>query len=850
MSNDAPLGRVLREIEARDAPPSRDEVLEAFLDYVIELGFELYPAQEEAILELIERRHVILSTPTGSGKSLVAVALHFQAMLEGCVSFYTCPIKALVNEKFFDLCEIFGPENVGLLTGDASVNRDARIVCCTAEILANMAIRGDKIVDYVVMDEFHFYGDPDRGAAWQIPLISMPDTCFLLMSATLGDTTAIAESLDAYSGRPVARVSHGDRPVPLDFEYRDSVLQDTIQHLLDAGEAPIYLVNFTQRACAERAQALTSLNVCTREQKKAIAQELSGVRFDTPYGKELQRFLRAGIGVHHAGLLPRYRLLVEKLSQAGLLKVVSGTDSLGVGVNIPIRTVAFSQLSKYDGEKTRVLSAREFHQIAGRAGRKGFDDHGRVVVQAPEHVIENKRIAFKISKQPHLKNKLKKKSPPRGFVNWDQGTFDRLLRSPPEPLASRFDVSHGMLINALQSERDGAGGGYARVLELIGRSHGTPGNRKLLVRRAAQLFRSLREAGIVEVVAGRPAEVQVREGLQRNFSLHHTLSLYLVEMLGHLETEAEDRALEMLTLVESILEDPNAVLYRQVDKLKGELVARLKAEGVEYDERMAELEKVEHPKPKAEFLYGTFEAFAEHHPWIGGENIRPKSIAREMYERCLGFNEYITDLNMQRIEGVLLRYLSQCYQAAMQTVPEEYRDEGFEDVLFFLRTLLERTDSSILDEWERMMDGEIVRIQDRYEPLERAAPPLDPKTQFKAFSARIRSELHLLLGRLAARDWQGAAEAVRQTEDQEWDKKRFAADMAPYFEEYSSIVLTPQARLPDKTVLREEQPGQWSFQHRIVDPEDHQDWALIGEVDLTGEVDETRPLITLVRIGT
>ena len=407
----APLAAFL---PARGAPPLSDEdVLDRFVGWVSATGISLYPAQEEAMLALLEGRHVVLSTPTGSGKSLVATFLHFQAMSRGERSFYTCPIKALVNEKFFDLCRLFGAENVGMMTGDAAVNRDAPIVCCTAEILMNLALReASPRVDAVVMDEFHYYADRERGVAWQVPLLLLERARFLLMSATLGDMTSIDESLEAVTGRPVTQVRSGDRPVPLEFEYRETPLHETIEDLVTARKAPVYLVNFTQRAAAEQAQNLMSANFSTREEKEALRQALAGVRFETPFGKDLQRFLRHGVGLHHAGLLPRYRLLVEKLAQQGLLKVVSGTDTLGMGVNVPIRTVLFTQLCKFDGERTAILSARDFRQISGRAGRKGFDERGYVVAQAPEHVIENKRIA---EKQAAGKKVEKKKPPQKGL---------------------------------------------------------------------------------------------------------------------------------------------------------------------------------------------------------------------------------------------------------------------------------------------------------------------------------------------------------------------------------------------------------------------------------------------------
>ena len=381
----------LTDLLPADAAP--DAVFDAFAGWAKEQGLALYPHQEEALIEVVSGANVILSTPTGSGKSLVAIGAHFAALADGRRSFYTAPIKALVSEKFFALCAAFGPAQVGMMTGDASVNATAPIICCTAEVLANIALRdgADADVGQVVMDEFHFYADPDRGWAWQVPLIELPRAQFVLMSATLGDVTRFEADLTRRTGRPTAVVESAERPVPLTYSYVTTPLHETLEELLSTHQAPIYVVHFTQAAALEQAQALMSVNVCSRAEKDEIAALIGGFRFTAGFGKTLSRLVRHGIGVHHAGMLPKYRRLVETLAQAGLLKVICGTDTLGVGINVPIRTVLFTALSKYDGSKTRLLQAREFHQIAGRAGRAGFDTTGRVVVQAPEHVIENER---------------------------------------------------------------------------------------------------------------------------------------------------------------------------------------------------------------------------------------------------------------------------------------------------------------------------------------------------------------------------------------------------------------------------------------------------------------------------
>jgi superfamily II RNA helicase len=840
---EAPLAALLPSAGGTLAP---DAVLDRFVAWVASTGLTLYPHQEEAILHLLDEKHLVLSTPTGSGKSLVATFLHFQSMATGKRSFYTCPIKALVNEKFFDLCRLFGPENVGMMTGDGAVNRDAPIVCCTAEILMNLALReAEPRVDAVVMDEFHYYGDRDRGVAWQVPLLVLEKTRFLLMSATLGDTTAIEASLREVTGREIAAVRNAARPVPLEHEWRETPLHETIEELVSARKAPIYLVNFTQRAAAEQAQNLMSANFSSKEEKARIAEAIQGVRFESPYGKDLQRFLRHGIGLHHAGLLPKYRLLVEKLAQGGLLKVVSGTDTLGMGVNIPIRTVLFTQLCKFDGEKTAILSARDFHQISGRAGRKGFDERGYVVAQAPEHVIENKRLAEKAAAG---KKVVKKQPPQKGYVHFDRNTFERLREKEPEPLESRFEPTFAVIVNLLQSETSRVGGGYGRLVEIIGRSHGNEYVRSKHRRVAAQRLRTLRHAGLVELrlVEGfRGGYLRPAPGLQRDFSLFHTLALYLLDTLPKIPREGETYPLDVLSMVESILEDPDPILWKQLDRARGLAVAEMKAKGMEYDERMKELENVEYPKPNRDFVYATFNEFAARHPWVGQENIRPKSVAREMVERFMTFGDYVREYELQRSEGLLLRYLSEAYKTLVQTVPEAYRDDALLDVIAFLRATVRGVDSSLLDEWERMRDP-------RYEPAPVADPraalgPPPPWADPRAFAARVRNEAHALLVALARKDWEAALAALRPGSD--WTAARLDAELAPYWAEHERIDVTPAARRPHNTFVKELAPRRWEVVQRIVDEKGEVDWMLQLEIDCAGEFDAERPLVELVRIA-
>jgi superfamily II RNA helicase len=830
-----------------------DTILDLFVDWATEAGFELYPAQEEALLEIMAGRHVILNTPTGSGKSLVALGLHFKALCEGKTSFYTSPIKALASEKFFSLCDDFGAENVGMMTGDASINPDAPIICCTAEVLANRALREGERLDapYVVMDEFHYYSDPERGAAWQIPLIELPHTRFLLMSATLGDVSAIQERIRERTGVEAVLVSSEDRPVPLDFEYRETPLHETIETLIKEGRAPIYVVNFTQRECAELAQALTSAHISNREERERIREAVGDFRFDTPYGKECKRFISFGIGVHHAGLLPKYRLLVEQLSQQGLLRVIAGTDTLGVGVNIPIRTVLFTKLAKYDGRKTAILSVRDFKQIAGRAGRKGFDVKGSVVAQAPEHIIEKR-------KSERSGGKKIVKGPAKGEVSWNKETFEKLIARPPETLKSRFRVTHGMVLNLLQRDAeldDPNLRNFDSLRDLIRRCHEEEGAKKRLLTQAAVLVRSLYRAGIIRMKRDSRTNylwAVVDEGLQWDFSLHQALSLYLVDTLGLLERESETYVPDLITLVESILENPDIVLRKQVDKIKGELVAQLKAEGVEYEARMERLEEVTHPKPLSDFIYGTFNRFRGKHPWVGGEDIKPKSIGREMFEGYMSFADYVKRYGLQRSEGVLLRYLSQLYKTLDQSVPEAAKTEGVWDALGFFRALVETTDSSLLEEWEGLLHPEIlVRTKEREtarEILWLQELLADPKT----FAARVRAEMHLLTRALSLKEWEEATVLVKQDPDDPstlWDADGFEQAMAPFFAEYGELLFTPEARRHQWTQIQKTGDRQWEVAHTLLDPQGDNLWAIQGTIDLRDPDEAEGPIVRVGRIG-
>jgi len=815
-------------------------LLDGFLAWASAANIELYEAQEEAILEVFSGYHVILTTPTGSGKSLVATAAHFEAIAHGKRCWYTAPIKALVSEKFFSLCKEFGSDNVGMITGDASVNPDAPIVCCTQEILANLALRhgSDAPVDTAVMDEFHYYSDRDRGWAWQVPLMELQKTQFVLMSATLGPAEFFLHDLETRSKRSAVEVTGTTRPVPLEWSYRETTLLESIRDLIQMDRAPIYIVHFTQRAAAERAQALTSLDVLTREEKQKIREELSNFRFDSPFGKDVARFVKAGIGVHHAGLLPKYRLLVERLAQEGLLKLICGTDTLGVGVNVPIRTVLFSQLCKFDGHGTAILTVRDFQQIAGRAGRKGFDDEGFVWCQAPEHHVENLKALEKAAEDPKKRRKVQRKKPPeRGYAHWDEKTFERLRTGQPELLSSNFRVSHSMLLNVL----DRPGNGCAALRRILTDNHESRPQQRKHIRQAIGMYRSLVSAGIVETLDEPDIEnrlVRVNIDLQAEFDLTGALSPFVPDAVELLDHEDINYALDVLTVVESVLENPGVVLAKQRDKARDELFVELKREGVDYEERLARLDEVEWPKPRKEFLYATFDAWAVHHPWLGQENLRPKSIVRDLYERAMTFREYVNYYGIKGSEGVLLRYLTDAFKGLKKTVPDSSWASELEDLFEWLGALVRQVDSSLLDEWERLQNPE---------PLSEEIRPqvIDITTQTRAFQVMIRNATFRWIQSLSRDDYAGLAQ---EAEGDLSDPGRVKEVLSSYWDDFSEVMTDADARSAHWMVETARDQSQVIVEQIVCDPDGFNEWRLRGVVEIEASREAGEAVVKLTDI--
>ena len=870
--------------------PEPEEVYLAFSSWAETTGRPLYPHQDEALSEILEDRHVIAATPTGSGKSMIALAAHTASLARGGRSYYTAPLKALVSEKFFELVRLFGADNVGMVTGDTSINAAAPIICCTAEILANQSLREgeDMDVDCVIMDEFHYYADPQRGWAWQVPLLELPQAQMVLLSATLGDVSFFVRDLRERTGREVAVVDDAVRPVPLEMEYVVEPIGELLQRLVGQDKAPVYVVHFSQKEAVERATSLLSVDLASKSRKAEIVKALGDFRFGGGFGATLSRLLRAGIGVHHAGMLPRYRRLVERLAREGLLSVICGTDTLGVGINVPIRSVVMTSLVKFDGSKERHLTAREFHQIAGRAGRAGFDTRGYVSVQAPEHVIENAKALAKAGDDERKRRKIVRKKAPEGRVNWTDKTFERLRDAAPETLTSQFQVTTTMVLNLMER----AGDPVAAMAGLLERAHEPEAQRRRHVRRALEIYLSLRTAGVLTHVSsaqaaadGRP-RLRLAVDLPADFALNQPLAPFALAAMDLLNVEAPEHTVDVVSVVEATLDDPRPLLYAQQRAARGEAIAAMKAEGMDYEERMAALEEVTWPQPLAEMLSPALEMYKQANPWIAEHELAPKSVVREMVENAMTFSDLISRYELGRSEGVVLRYLTDAYRALRQVVPEEHRTPEVVELIDWLGALVRAVDSSLLDEWEALGQAQAGKAGEASGLLEGDRPGADDSSGVErafgadedgtvaftrnrhAFRVAVRREMFRRVELMARDDVEALG---RLDASSGWGEDRWDEVLGRYWDEYDwigtdtsarAISLAPLDEAPDETALaaagvserlREalEASGRqvWLATQVLEDPDGDHDWRLTALVDLAECDREGRAVVHLLSVG-
>ena len=915
----APLNELLDDLEDRGVLTDDDALYEAFSSWASSTGRPLYRHQDESLIEILSGNHVIAATPTGSGKSMIALAAHFVSMAHGGRSYYTAPLKALVSEKFFDLVALFGAENVGMVTGDVSLNADAPIICCTAEILANQSLREGSTLDadMIVMDEFHFYADPQRGWAWQVPLLELTRPQFIAMSATLGDTTVFRKQWTERTGRPTVEITDAQRPVPLEYDYVVDTLQDTVERLLSEGRHPIYIVHFSQKDAVDTASALTDRKLISPEIRSQISREISTVSFTKGFGQTLRGLLSHGIGVHHAGMLPRYRRLVERLTQQGLLPVICGTDTLGVGINVPIRTVLLTSLVKFDGSKMRHLRSREFHQIAGRAGRAGFDTVGFVRVLAPEHEVETARERARLTaaqeaardereaKRAKKKASKKRSGPKEGQITWSRSTFERLRDAAPEALQSHFEMTHATVLNVLGGAADAGRDPAEHLVHLALHNDDPQLPANPHIRHLADIYTSLLQAGVVEHLSSARAQelgvsrLQLVADLPDDFALNQPLSPFALAAFELLDPDSPTFALDVISIVEAVLEDPRPLLYAQENQAKAAAVASMKAQGMEYDERMAALEEISWPKPLEELLSPAFSVYARSNPWVGDLELSPKSVIREMIENAMTFTELISRYDVGRSEGVILRYLTDAYRMMRQVIPEEIMTEELESMISWLADLIRSVDSSLLDEWEAMMNGEeLVEAEGVPSAVgaERAfgadeSGVIAFTANRHAFRNAVRRALFTFVELMSRDDVDGLERATAQAADADglfteavpWTGDDWDHALERYWAEHDWIDINQGARSQALCALEEQISSEdilalmpfsardnanqrsrfealartvdevpagsvWLATQTITDPEGNMDWRIAALVDLAASDKEKRAVLTVLTV--
>ena len=681
-----------------------------------------------------------------------------------------------------------------------------------------------------------------------------------------------AEGRQERTGRIVDCVTDAPRPVPLAYEYVDTALEGTVELALRRDEAPLYIVHFSQDAALATAQSLANFGIATKEQREAVKEAAKGTRFTTAFGKILKRLISNGVGVHHAGMLPRYRLLVERLAQQGLLPVICGTDTLGVGINVPIHTVVLTALTKFDGYKMRRLRAREFHQIAGRAGRAGFDTEGMVIAEAPEYEIENAKLIAKAGDDPKKLRKLKKKKPPEGFVTWNKQTFERLCEAVPETLKPRLRITNSMVLSMVER----GGDARARVSELIEASLQTPEEKLKLEARASEIFATLIDTGVVvrEEVPGdadAPSDTDAPGGagtssgadastdaaprveysltvdLPEDFALDQPLSPFLLAALELLDPESETYTFDLISMVEATLEDPKQVLRAQERQARDAAMAAMKADGVEYEERLERLQDITYPKPLEDLLDAAFAQYCTKVPWAADYELSPKSVLRDMLESAADFKGYIQKLGIARSEGILLRYLAEAFRSLDRTVPLEKRNDQLNDIISWLGFVVRSVDSSLVDEWAAA--GEDSAFD--------AAPPSGADVVVadrRGMTLLVRNALFRRVS-LAARE---RADELGEL-DEAWGmgELRWRRALEAFFEAHEELLVDGDARstafftIDESDELKPAAEGGhvWHVHQIFHDSDGDHDFGIMADVDLDATQEESEAVFKNYRVG-
>lgn len=689
-------------------------------------GLEPYPVQEQAISKILAGQSVLVTVPTGTGKTLMAKAALHAAMERNQRAIYTTPLRALTEEKYRELCGDFGEGYVGFATGDYKVNREAPIQVEVAEILWNRIVAEKHVspADIVIMDEGHYFNDPERGYVWEQSIIGLdPRTQLVILSATVGRPEQFTHWVELTRRMPMALVESRERKVPLVHEFREDMMIDTVRELAHTGDVPAIIFVFGREQCFEVARLLKSCRRFTTDEEKVRVEAMcDAALLETGVAKELRALLTHGIGIHHAGILPRYKQLVEQLALERLIKFVVSTETIAAGINLPARTVVFPALRKFIKKEARLVTAAEYHQMAGRAGRPQFDDRGLAITLAPEEVVSDIKKKLKdASKRPAYDEAKVKRgvyaqaqadAKKRGDIVWTPEIHADLVKGEPAELRSKTKITAEQVLaiglpdlTATTLPGDAAAQRMADaeaslppsmrldIVTVIENLLLTERERKELHKVLAQLVANMKAIGVIDEHGH-----QVKGEMIRELQGMDGLLIYYILFNHQLEY------IELRELVEYLID--HDIIQRQLDR-KGEDAKRewMRTKiremretnpQVSWEDVEAAWEK-EFPRvpTKIELIHQEFSAQVPHPELHGGK--KPKTTWAQLEDSGLTFLEFVDKHGLDHEEGNLFSYLVRVMNFARKLHTAAHLTE-FEDMAERVQRLLARVDVRLVDD--------------------------------------------------------------------------------------------------------------------------------------------------------
>ncbi len=687
-------------------------------------GLEPYPVQEQAIGKIFAGESLLVTVPTGTGKTLMAKAALHLAINKNQRAVYTTPLRALTEEKYRELCADFGEGYVGFATGDYKVNREAPIQVEVAEILWNRIVADKHVApaDIVVMDEGHYFNDPERGYVWEQSIIGLdPRVQLVILSATVGHPEKFCHWVELTRRVPLGLVDSRDRKVPLVHEFREEMMIDTVRDLAHTGDVPAIIFVFGREQCFEVARLLKSCRRFTTDEEKAQVEVLCDAAL-LPAGcaKELRPLLTHGIGIHHAGILPRYKALVEQLALARLIKFVVSTETIAAGINLPARTVVFPALRKFIKKEPRLITAAEYHQMAGRAGRPQFDDRGLAITLAPEEIVSDLKKELKDARKqgPDHEAKIKKtvynrargEAQRKGEIIWTPEVHAELVKGEPAELRSKTkitaeqvlaiglpDLAETSLNEADQrmaaAERSLPPSMRLDIVTVIENLLLEDRLKKELHKTLAQLVANLRAIGVLDEHGKQIAGDMIRE-------LQGMDGLFIYYVLFNHQLDY----IELRALVEYLID--HDIIQRQIDRknedakrewmrtwLREQRDAGAQAS---WDDAEAAWEKA-NPREltRVEIIHNELSGRIPHPELHGGK--KPKNVWAQLEDSGMGFLEFVERHHLEHEEGNLFSYLIRVMNFARK-LGEASKLTEFEDMAERVQRILAHVDVRLVDD--------------------------------------------------------------------------------------------------------------------------------------------------------